>query len=82
MLPNASGGRVALYELLVNTPAVANLIREGKTHQLGSVMQSGAAAGMHTLDYDLAKLVSRGLIEKKTALKYAQDKRELEQCIF
>lgn len=45
-------------------------------------MQSGAAAGMHTLDYDLAKLVSRGLIEKKTALKYAQDKRELEQCIF
>ena len=36
-----------------------------KTHQLGSVMQSGAAAGMHTLDYDLAKLVSRGLIEKK-----------------
>ena len=69
-------------EVLTGTDAVLSQIREGKTHQLGSVMQSGAAAGMHTLDYDLAKLVSRGLIEKKTALKYAQDKRELEQCIF
>ena len=61
--------RVPATEFLTGSDAILNLIREGKTHQLGSVMQSGAAAGMHTLDYDLAKLVSRGLIEKKTALK-------------
>ena len=73
---------MAAFEVMHANSAVRNLIREGKTHQLGSVMQSGAAAGMHTLDHDLAKLVSRGLIEKKTALKYAQDKRELVQCIF
>ena len=42
------GGRVALFELLVNTPAVANLIREGKTHQLPGVMQTGQQAGMQT----------------------------------
>ena len=82
LVPLIDGGRIAATEVLTGTDAVLSQIREGKTHQLGSVMQSGAAAGMHTLDYDLAKLVSRGLIEKKTALKYAQDKRELEQCIF
>ena len=82
LVPLIDGGRIAATEVLTGTDAVLSQIREGKTHQLGSVMQSGAAAGMHTLDYDLAKLVSRGLIEKKIALKYAQDKRELEQCIF
>ena len=82
LVPLIDGGRIAATEVLTGTDAVLSQIREGKTHQLGSVMQSGAAAGMHTLDYDLAKLVARGLIEKKTALKYAQDKRELEQCIF
>ncbi len=41
-------GRVALFELLVNTPASANLIREGKTHQLPGVMQTGQQAGMLT----------------------------------
>lgn len=48
LLPARQGGRVALYELLVNTPAVANLIREGKVHQLHGVMQTGMQAGMLT----------------------------------
>lgn len=48
LLPDNQGGRVALYELLVNTPAVGNLIREGKTHQLAGVMQTGQQAGMLT----------------------------------
>ena len=65
LVPLIDGGRIAATEVLTGTDAVLSQIREGKTHQLGSVMQSGAAAGMHTLDYDLAKLVSRGLIEKK-----------------
>lgn len=48
LLPDQQGGRVALYELLVNTPAVGSLIREGKTHQLPGVMQTGQQAGMLT----------------------------------
>ncbi len=48
LLPDAHGGRVALFELLVNTPAVASLIRDGKTHQLPGVMQTGQQAGMQT----------------------------------
>ncbi|HEY2451445.1 MAG TPA: type IV pilus twitching motility protein PilT [Scandinavium sp.] len=48
LLPDKQGGRVALYELLVNTPAVGSLIREGKTHQLPGVMQTGQQAGMLT----------------------------------
>ncbi|CAB4848647.1 unannotated protein [freshwater metagenome] len=50
-------GRVVATEVLVVTPAVRNLIREGKTHQIYSVMQAGAAHGMHTLDQHLADLV-------------------------
>ena len=50
-------GRVVATEVLVVTPAVRNLIREGKTHQIYSVMQAGAAHGMHTLDQHLAELV-------------------------
>jgi twitching motility protein PilT len=48
LLPDKQGGRVALYELLVNTPAVGSLIREGKTHQLPGVLQTGQQAGMLT----------------------------------
>jgi twitching motility protein PilT len=50
-------GRVVATEVLVVTPAIRNLIREGKTHQIYSVMQAGAAHGMHTLDQHLAELV-------------------------
>ncbi|MGU3415060.1 type IV pilus twitching motility protein PilT [Enterobacteriaceae bacterium C34A] len=48
LLPDKQGGRVALYELLVNTPAAGSLIREGKTHQLPGIMQTGQQAGMLT----------------------------------
>ncbi|WP_432487604.1 type IV pilus twitching motility protein PilT [Kineococcus sp. SYSU DK018] len=51
------GGRVVATEVLVATPAIRNLIREGKTHQIGSAMQAGAQFGMHTLDQHLAELV-------------------------
>ncbi|MFG6656453.1 type IV pilus twitching motility protein PilT [Scandinavium sp. M-37] len=48
LLPDKQNGRVALYELLVNTPAVGSLIREGKTHQLPGVLQTGQQSGMQT----------------------------------
>ncbi|MBQ8638014.1 MAG: type IV pilus twitching motility protein PilT [Lachnospiraceae bacterium] len=74
-------GRVAATEILTGTDAVLNLVRENKCHQLNAVMQSGAAAGMHTLNSDLARLVSCGYITKEAAMKYAADKRDLQQYL-
>ena len=56
-------GRVAAYEVMVGTPAVRNLIREGKVAQLYSAIQTGRAVGMQTLDQSLAALVQQGLID-------------------
>ena len=60
-------GRVAAYEVMVGTPAVRNLIREGKVAQLYSAIQTGSAVGMQTLDQSLAALVKQGLIEVQEA---------------
>lgn len=63
LFPKADGsGRVAALEILVNTPAIANLIREGKTHQISSSMQTGGNSGMVTFEKALQDLVNRGLI--------------------
>src|SRR5690349_18674242 len=68
LLPNADGsGRVVACEVLVPTPAVRNLIREGKTHQIYSTMQTGAASGMQTMDTALATLVRAGKITQRVA---------------
>ncbi|WP_276319547.1 type IV pilus twitching motility protein PilT [Cellulomonas endophytica] len=61
-------GRVVATEVLVATPAIRNLIREGRTHQLYSVMQAGGQFGMHTLDQDLAQLVVSGRITYEDGL--------------
>ena len=79
-MPTADGqGRIAATEMLLGTDAVCNLIRENKTHQMGSVMQAGNASGMHTLNMDLVRLVSQGRITRETASQYTNDKRDLEQ---
>ena len=62
-------GRVAATEVLVATPAIRNLVREGKTHQIYSAMQAGAKHGMHTMDQHLAELVMRGRITYEVALE-------------
>ena len=68
LLPTADGsGRVVATEVLVPTPAVRNLIREGKTHQIYSVLQTGMAAGMQTMDASLAGLVRSGKITQQFA---------------
>lgn len=59
------GGRVALFELLVNTPAVANLIRDGKTHQLPGLMQTGQQAGMQTFSQSRQQRVVAGRLAEK-----------------
>jgi twitching motility protein PilT len=68
LLPKIGGGRVAAYEMLVVTPAIANLIRENKTFRITSSIQTGQKIGMQLLDDHLFKLWQQGLIEKKEAL--------------
>ena len=70
-------GRVMAQEILINTPAVANLIREGKTAQLYSQLQTGAQLGMQTLERALADLVQAGAISREEALTKAGKPDEL-----
>ena len=63
------GGRIAALEVLIGTPAVKNLIREGKIHQLPGVMQTSQAVGMQTLEMSLRELLDRGLIDRATAVE-------------
>lgn len=79
LLPYAQlSGRVPATEILVHTPAVANLIREGQIEQLYSVMQAGSALGMHTLDMSLRELVASGKVAKQIAQQYAVDPQTLD----
>jgi twitching motility protein PilT len=72
-------GRVAALEILINTPAVANLIRQGKVEQLETVMQSGAADGMCTMDSSLKRLLDEGKVTGEEAYLNAFDKSKFEQ---
>jgi twitching motility protein PilT len=70
LLPKIGGGRIAAREILVNTPAVANLIRENKIPQIKNVLQTSASEGMTTLAQDLTRLIKEGSVEKEVALQY------------
>lgn len=79
LLPLAQrSGRTVATEVLINTPAVANMIREGQIAQLYSAMQAGAGLGMHTLDQDLKRLVSEGTVARHVAEAYAVDPATLK----
>jgi twitching motility protein PilT len=67
LLRKMGGGRVAAHEIMMGVPAIRNLIREDKVAQMYSVIQTGAAAGMQTLDQSLLSLVRRGLISAEQA---------------
>lgn len=71
------GGRVAALEVMVVNPAVANLIREGKTNQIPSIMQTGKALGNQLLNDSLASLVQAGKVDYEEAISRAVDKVEL-----
>ena len=82
LLPHASGrGRVAAFEIMVGTPAIANLIRENSTHQIPSVLQTHSKDGMCTLDQSLAQRYGEGLIKRMDAVERAQDLKELENLL-
>jgi twitching motility protein PilT len=82
LVKKASGkGRVVATEVLIATPAVANLIREGKTFQISSAMQAGGDLGMHTMDRHLADLANAGVISQRAAIDKAQDVEGIKQLI-
>jgi len=72
-------GRVAALEVLINTPAVSNLIRQGKLDQLETAMQAGGNQGMQTMDNALMELVNKGLIDGKDAYLQANHKAKFER---
>jgi twitching motility protein PilT len=82
LLPLRDGsGRVAALEILLATPAVRNIIREGKTHQIASVIQTGAKNGMQTMDNALRDLCRRGLVSTDEALARAADPETLARLL-
>jgi len=71
LLPRADHqGRVAAAEILVNLPSVGNLIREGKSFQIASVMQTGKAHGMVTFEAAVQDLMQRGLVSKEDGMSF------------
>jgi twitching motility protein PilT len=83
LLPKACGqGRIAACEVLITTPAARNLIREGKTFQLYTVMQTGAQQGMQTMNSSLADLVRRGQITRDMAIRRSSVPDELERLML
>jgi twitching motility protein PilT len=82
LLPTADGAsRCVATEILVPTPAVRNLIREGKTHQIYSVLQTGGAHGMQTMDAALAQLVRAGKITRSLAESRAASPEEFRRLV-
>jgi twitching motility protein PilT len=76
LLKRKGGGRVAALEILVVTPAISNLIREGKTFQIGSAIQTGRTLGMQTLSDSMIELVKEGVVEPQEAFDRSPVKKE------
>lgn len=81
LIPAIGGGRMAAAEILTATPAVRNIIREGKTHQLEAVIQTGAEFGMQSMDKTLAAMVHNGTISYEEARNHAVDLDELDRLM-
>lgn len=81
LIPAIGGGRIAAAEILVATPAVRNIIREGKSHQLEAVIQTGAEHGMQSMDKTLVSLIHNGTITYDEARNYAVDLEELDRMM-
>jgi twitching motility protein PilT len=81
LLTSTEGGRVVACEILVATAAVRNLIREGKSHQIYSIMQTGAQYGMQSMNAALAELVRAGLIRRDLALERSSTPTELQRLM-
>jgi len=76
------GGRIAAYEIMVNTTSIASLIRENKTFRISSDIQTGAALGMITMDTHLMSLVNRELVSPDEAVEKAQDPQVMREKLL
>jgi twitching motility protein PilT len=81
LMPKIGGGRIAAYEMLVVTPAIANLIRENKTYRVTSSIQTGQKLGMQLLDDHMFRIWKQGIVEKKEILFRANNRDDLEMRI-
>lgn len=81
LIPAIGGGRLAAAEILIATPAVRNIIREGKAHQLDAVIQTGGDIGMQSMDKNLVGMVQSGTISYDEARNYAIDLSEFERMM-
>lgn len=81
LIPMSQGGRTAAFEIMLGTPAVRNLIREGKTYQIDNVIQTSAESGMMLIEGNLMQLVQRGAISVEKAREYAFRPDELDRLM-
>ncbi len=81
LIPRISGGRVPAYELLINNNAVANLIREKRSHEIDTVIETGSEQGMIDMNRSLLDLVRRGEITVENAFAYAINPKSLERLL-
>jgi twitching motility protein PilT len=82
LIPTTDGqGRVAAVEVMIATPGIRNLIREGKVHQIYSAMQAGGRYGMQTMDMSLASHVKAGRITQQMAFERCHDAEELQRLV-
>lgn len=82
LVETIDGERTASLEIMVTTPAIKNLIREGKTHQIESSIQTGSKYGMRTMDMELANLYREGIITQETAMNSAIDREILSRLLM
>lgn len=81
LIPRIAGGRVPAYELLINNNAVANLIREKRTHEIDMVIETGSELGMIDMNRSLIDLVRRGEITIENAYAYSNNPKNLERLL-
>jgi twitching motility protein PilT len=81
LVPSLKGGRIPAYELLLNTNAVANLIREGRTHEIDSVIETSSSEGMIDLNHSLIELVRQGHVTLDDVMKYSFDPTGLQRLV-
>ncbi len=81
LIPRVSGGRIPAYELLINNNAVSNLIREKRTHEINTVIETSSAEGMVDLNRSLIDLVARGEISMENAYQYSINPKGLERML-
>ena len=81
LVPRIAGGRVVAAEVMIATPAISSLIRDGRHHQIPSVMMAGGELGMQTMDQALAELVLAGVVDSEAAFQVAHDHSALTSMV-